>query len=160
MKTFLILFLVSLNCFAQYKVEIKNLKGEVTHSGEFLTLPEVEAWVASHAPTGDWGRPDKLVSLDGATDEDRALAIEVIPANEKTKTPSMLRTRANFIVSDPVDVSAQKAAEKQALQDAQSTRALLIQQGCPAVKAASTTALKLAAAADCLDNIIKTLKTQ
>lgn len=152
MKAFIILLLISFDCFAQFKVEVKDLDGNVTHSAEFSSNAEAKAWASSHAASGDFGRPEKLVPLDGASDEDRALAIEVIPASGET--PSMLRTRAKFIVSDPIDVSAQKAAEAAAIQDKKDALERL-KSLCSGVDTASTTALKLAALKSCLIDIIK-----
>jgi hypothetical protein len=155
MKTFIILLLISFNSFAQFKIEVKDLDGNLTHSGDFTSPEEAKAWASTHAIQGNFGRPEKLVPLDGATDEDRALAIEVVPASGDA--PSMLRTRAKFTVSDPIDVSAQKLAEAQAIQDKKDAQERL-KSLCSGVDAASTTAAKVTALKSCLVDLIKASK--
>lgn len=93
---------------AQFKVEIKNLRGETTHGAEFSTMKEAENWIMENEPNGAWGKLERFVPLNEASDQDRADAVEVIPANEETKEPSMLRLRRNFEVVGPIDITAEK----------------------------------------------------
>jgi hypothetical protein len=118
MKKFLLLFLISLPAFAQFKVEVKDLSGFLTHGGEFSTEAEAQSWVqAQELPIAKdlsaWGKLERLVDLKDASDEDRAQAIEVVPANQETGEPSKLRLRKSYTVTI-TDVTAERQAENSA----------------------------------------------
>lgn len=155
MKIFLLSLIISFNCFAQFRVEIHDLDGKLTNAGEFETLDAANSWILENSPTGAFGRPEKIVQLDGANDEDRALAVEVIPANEERGTPSMLRTRKAFEIIGPTDVTAQRTQEnslasamakaQRAMECGKSAQALLLVRN--SLKNLTTAAVKALVAA-------------
>lgn len=58
MKTFIILFLVSFNAFAQYKVEIFKER-KLTNRGEFETMEEANSWLEKGKAEYWFARPAK-----------------------------------------------------------------------------------------------------
>lgn len=124
---FLFLLLFSFKVFAEFKVDVchrdnsaacaeLNPVGDPNFSATFQTEAEAQAWVADQEKPvmqdrSSWGLLERLVPLEGASDEDRALSIEVIPANEEAGTPSMLKLRKMYshIIRD---VTAKVSAEK------------------------------------------------
>lgn len=118
-----VFFLLMAKTYAQpYEVIVKNLKGEITHIGEFATSLEAEKWILEHETEGNWGKSERVILKSLATEEE--LASEVIEEypeeyegfNEnglpRVKLPARVKLRKTFSVL-VTDVSEQKKAEKQ-----------------------------------------------
>lgn len=146
---FLSLLVFSMNSQAQYKLEVLDLQGNVLGGGEYATQELAEAACEANCGSGAFGQKERLVPLDGSTEEERALALEIIPANEQEGTPSLVRVRKTYSHTI-TDVTAQRtsaAALSSALRNAQkamdcgrSAQALLLVRN--ATKGLTTTQIK------------------
>lgn len=160
---YLFFILLSFNAFAEFKVEVKNLQGVVTHGAEFKTSAEADAWITSKLGSKDWGEEERLKPTSECSSQELAIAIDTIPpvscvqgvANcipkpEMKKLPKMYSTSV-------VDITAQKDLERADLQDRLDAKERL-KALCSGVDAASTVAALRAAVKSCLVDIIKANK--
>lgn len=115
--------LISTNCLAQYRVKVcqgvtekvcEKEETPMSHGGEFETLKEAQDWIElnekpSSIGLSPWGKPERLVPLDGASEEDRfTIGAEVISATEDS--PAMLKLPKTYSYTIK-DISEQKQAE-------------------------------------------------
>jgi hypothetical protein len=106
---YIILFLISFNCFAQYKVEIKDKTGKVTHGAEFESSLDAEIWIEKNKYQGVWGKLERVIPKKFASEEEIAEAIETIPETELS--PESIKLPQNFSTVI-IDISVEKQAEK------------------------------------------------
>ena len=158
------LLVVSNLALAQFKVEIKNLDGAVTHSAEFKTREELDLWVEKQDSAKSWGKHERLVPLEGTTDEERALSIEVIPADEETKTQSMLKLRKMYVIGDVQDRTEEIALAKAEVELKESKKLAAkesLKSCAPAeIESATTIAAIKSALKKCLPHLVELLKEE
>jgi hypothetical protein len=115
---YLFLILFSLNAFAEFKVEVKNLQGVVTHGGEFKTINDAQAWITSKINSNDWGKEERIIPKSECSPEELLLVMETYPemlcaeddklchpSPEKVKLPKMYTTSI-------IDITPVKDAER------------------------------------------------
>lgn len=106
---YIILLLISFNCFAQYKVEIKDKTDKVTHGAEFDSSLDAEIWIEKNKYQGVWGKLERVIPKKNASEEELLEAIETIPTTETE--PEMIKLPQNFSYLI-VDISEEKEKEQ------------------------------------------------
>jgi len=66
----LVVSFLTLEAFAEYKVEVKNLSEVVTHGGEFKTEALANAWIEEQSQSGAWGKLERVIPRSEATDDE------------------------------------------------------------------------------------------
>jgi len=93
MKLFVLTLLLSVNSYAQYRVEVKNGSGKLTHQGDFETSLEAEKWIMKQSEMGAWGNSFSTVISNVSSEKTaeelkknkKKAAIEKVKAFDKSK---------------------------------------------------------------------------
>lgn len=119
---YIIILLASLSVFAQYKVEVKNLNGELTHGAEFETQELAQAWISEQENDGSWGKLERVIPKAQASDEElNEMLLEEIPAEFEgfgddglplEVEPVKVKLKRTFSV-EIKDISEEIAAQKE-----------------------------------------------
>lgn len=92
------------------RVDVKNLAGEVKFGGRFESEVLADAWISATGPTGQWGKPDRWVLEEAATEEDLARATETRQVETAGGVKTECHIPADFTV-EKVDITAEATLE-------------------------------------------------
>lgn len=144
------LLFLSTPAFSQYKVEVRNLSGVLTHGGEFVTSLAAEQWIAEQEPQNVWGQLERVKPTSECSPDELAnQVLETLPAEGEVGSPGYLPERKRLKKTFStliVDISGQRAMEaalakaEKAMNCGRSVQALLLVRN--AVKNLSTAQIK------------------
>ena len=164
MRTFfyiLVPFLITVQALAQFRLEVFDLHGNSLGGADFETYELAQKNCEDNCGKGAWGKPERLVPLDGASDEERALAIEVIPADEINGIPSQLKLRKTYsytITDVTQERQAEEAARAAAITKKTQAREALKDCNTDDLESATTIAGLRSALRKCLPGIVELIK--
>jgi hypothetical protein len=95
------------------KKYIKNLKGELTHGGQFETQAECDAWIASCRENHAWGKPAGLYPESQLTIEEKASGA-IVPLQSEFEIEVVYQIPDQFVIADP---SAEELAQELAAKE-------------------------------------------
>jgi len=110
---YLILLLISLNSFADVKIEISNIKGK-SYGAKFKTQLEAEAWIADNIANDSWGKPERWEKYTDQTNCLEIVDVEFFGEVEyqNCKLPVEYTIVITDITAEVEAEEAQKAADK------------------------------------------------